>query len=55
MHKIEVLIDGKKALEKEVEHVEPKEVVETIKMILDYAKLHKGSNIGMLQGLGGLR
>ena len=55
MPKLEVLIDGKKEFEQEIEFVEPKEVIETIKMILDYAKLHKGSKIGMLKGLGGLK
>ena len=55
MDKLELLINGEKVLEKEIEHIEPKEIVETIKMILDYAKLHKGSKIKMLKGLQGLR
>ena len=55
MTKIEVFVDGEKKLEKEVEHVEPLEVIKTFEMLIDYAKLHKGSKIKMLKGLQGLR
>ncbi len=53
--KLEVLIDGEKKLEREVEFVEPLEFIKTISMIADYAQLHKGSKIKMLKGLQGLR
>ncbi len=53
--KIEVLIDGEKKLERELEYVEPIEFIKTINMIADYTQLHKGSKIKMLKGLQGLR
>ncbi len=54
-HKVKLVIDGKTELEKDIEFVEPEEIVKTFDMILDYAKMHKGSKIGMLKGLKGLR
>jgi len=53
--KLEVLINGEKKLEKEIECINPEEIIRTIEMILDYAKLHKGSKIGMLKGINKLR
>ena len=55
MDKLELFINGEKKLERDIEYVGPEEVVKTIGMILDYAKLHKGKKIGMLKGLQGLR
>ena len=55
MSNIKVLIDGKELLNEQLEHVEPEQIIKTIKMILDYAKLHKGSKIKMLRGLQRLR
>ena len=55
MTKIEVYVDGKLKLEKEIKFVEPSEIVRTFEMVLDYATLHKGSKIKMLKGLQGLR
>ena len=55
MAKLELFIDDQKRLEREIEYIGSDEVVKTIGMILDYAKLHKGSKIGMLKGLQGLR
>ena len=55
MDKLELFINGEKRLEKDIEHIGADEIVKTIGMILDYAKLHKGSKIGMLKGLQGLR
>ncbi len=55
MNKIEIYIDGEKKLDREVECVEPTELIKTFEMLLDYAKLHKGSKIKMLKGLQGLR
>ena len=53
--KIEVLINGEKKYESDLEYITGKDAIETIKMILEYAKLHKGSKIGMLKGLGTLK
>ena len=55
MDTIEVRVNGEVKLEKELTHIKGQEAVETIKMILDYGELHKGSKIGMLKGLQGLR
>ncbi len=53
--KIEVYINGEKKMDKELTHIRGEEAVETIKMVLEYGELHKGSKIGMLKGLKGLR
>ncbi len=55
MTNIQLFIDGEKKLEKELEFVEPEQIIKTFDMILDYAKLHKGNKIKMLKGLQGLR
>ena len=55
MNKIEVYINGKKELEEELEFVNAEQILKTFKMLLDYAKVHKGSKIKMLKGLQGLR
>ncbi len=55
MNKVELYIDGEKKIDRELEHIEGSEVVKTVNMLLDYGELHKGSKIGMLKGLGGLR
>lgn len=54
-NKVELFINGEKKLERELEHIEPEQIIKTFDMILDYAKLHKGSKIRMLKGLQGLR
>lgn len=55
MTKVELIINGEKTLEKEVEFIEPEQITKTFDMLLDYAKLHKGNKIKMLKGLRGLR
>lgn len=53
--KIEVYLNGEKKLDREVQHIKGEEVIKTIEMIMDYGELHKGSKIGMLKGMQGLR
>lgn len=55
MDKLEVRVNGEVKLEKELKHIAGSEAVKSIEMILDYGELHKGSKIGMLKGLQGLR
>ncbi|KKK61619.1 hypothetical protein LCGC14_3012530 [marine sediment metagenome] len=55
MTKITLLIDGEQKLEKELQHIEPEQIVKTFEMVMDYAALHKGNKINMLKGLQGLR
>ncbi len=52
---IELYINKEKKLEKELEYAEPEQIVQTVSMILDYIKLHKGNKIKMLKGMQGLR
>lgn len=52
--KVELIIDGEKTLEKEIEHAKPDDITQTLKMQLDYLELHKGNKIKMLKGLKGL-
>jgi len=53
--KVELIVDGKICMMKEVQHIEELQIVKTVEMILDYAQLHKGNKIKMLKGLQALR
>ena len=55
MEKLEVRVNGEVALEKELKYVKGSEVVETIKMLVEYGELHRGKKISMLKGLQKLR
>lgn len=48
---LEVYINGNKQLTKTLEHIDPKEIIKTIEMIIDYTVLHKGNKIAMLKGI----